>query len=235
MLSRRNVCGAKFCAREFRWRKSGSRPSPRADGANSSRPAIKLPDGESGTNLTSPWQECKAGNGLRKMTDGRLVVVRQVLKRLAFQTWNCFDNVQLDLLMPNATSRNQKDNLQLIEKPSGSCFISWVFLSVGKGLCFFCKDLICNGPTTHFCQPQLVREKEESESEECLQLRSLDQERGSGLLQREIVAAQAKWYFQLRETNQPIRFSSIGWVVSICWRFSLSRRLRCYGESFLTQ
>jgi len=50
-----------------------------ADGANSSRPAIKLTDGESGTNLTSPRQECKAGNGLRRMTAGRLVVASQVL------------------------------------------------------------------------------------------------------------------------------------------------------------
>jgi hypothetical protein len=45
---------------------------------------------------------------------------------------------------PTRTSRNQKDNLQLIEEPSGFGFISWVFLSVGKSLCFFCKDLTCN-------------------------------------------------------------------------------------------
>jgi hypothetical protein len=50
----------------------------------------------------------------------------------------------LSVFLPTRTSRNQKDNFQLIEEPSGFGFISWVFLSVGKSLCFFCKDLTCN-------------------------------------------------------------------------------------------
>ncbi|NUQ39140.1 MAG: hypothetical protein HUU23_15405 [Caldilineales bacterium] len=80
-----------------------------------------------------------------------------------------------------------------------------------------------------------MREKEESESEEYTQLPSLDQERGSWLLQGEIVAANAERYFQLRATTQLIQFSSIGWVVALRWQFPLSCRLMRYGVSLLTQ
>jgi hypothetical protein len=38
-------------------------------------------------------------------------------------------------------SRNQKDDLQLLEEPNpaGRNFIRWVLLAVGKSLCFFAK------------------------------------------------------------------------------------------------
>jgi hypothetical protein len=59
--------------------------------------------------------------------------------------YNLFQSSWPNADKPQPDGRNQKDNLQLIEEPSGLGFISWVFLSVGKSLCFFCKDLTCNG------------------------------------------------------------------------------------------